>query len=90
MWEYAGVVRNRAGLEKLQQQIPDWETSAGTGIDRQSIETSNLLTVGVLITRSALAREESRGAHFRSDFPRHNDTAFLKHSIVHRDQIRFE
>jgi L-aspartate oxidase len=90
IWEHAGVVRNRAGLEKLQQQIPDWETSAGAGIDRQSIETRNLLTVGALITRSALAREESRGSHFRSDFPHHNDSAFLKHSIVHGEQISFE
>jgi L-aspartate oxidase len=90
MWEYAGVVRNRAGLEKLQQQFPDWERVAGLGVDRQSIETRNLLTVGALITRSALVREESRGAHFRSDFPHHNDAAFLKHSIVHGYQISFE
>jgi L-aspartate oxidase len=90
MWENAGVVRNRAGLEKLRRQIPDWEQLAGDGIDRQSIEIRNLLTVGALITRSALAREESRGAHFRSDFPHHNDSAFLKHSVVHDDKIRFE
>ncbi|HEU5231621.1 MAG TPA: L-aspartate oxidase [Terriglobales bacterium] len=90
MWEYAGVVRNRAGLEKLEQQFPDWERVAGSGVDRQSIETRNLLTVGALITRSALAREESRGAHFRSDFPHHNHSAFLKHSTVRGDQISFE
>jgi L-aspartate oxidase len=90
MWEYAGVVRHRAGLEKLQQQLPDWETSAGAGVDRQSIETRNLLTVGALIARSALAREESRGAHFRSDFPKHNDGSFLKHSIVREQKISFE
>lgn len=90
MWEHAGVVRNRADLEKLRKQIPDWEKSTGEGVDRQSIETRNLLTVGALIARSALAREESRGAHFRSDFLHHNDNAFLKHSIVRGDKIGFE
>ncbi len=90
MWEHAGVVRNRAGLEKLRERIPDWEKSIGEGVDRQSIETRNLLTVAALIARSALAREESRGAHFRSDFPHHNDSAFLKHSIVRGDKIGFE
>lgn len=90
MWEHAGVVRNRAGLEKLRWQIPDWEKAVGQGTDRQSIETRNLLRVGGLIARSALAREESRGAHFRSDFPHHNDSAFLKHSVVLGDKIEFE
>ena len=90
MWEHAGVVRNRAGLEKLRWQIPDWEKAVGEGTDRQSIETRNLLRVGGLIARSALAREESRGAHFRSDFPHHNDSAFLKHSVVLGDKIEFE
>lgn len=90
MWEHAGVVRNRAGLERLREQIPDWEKSVGNGTDRQSIETRNLLTVGWLIAHSALAREESRGAHFRSDFPHHNDSTFLKHSVVLGDKIEFE
>ena len=90
MWEHAGVVRNQEGLQKLQQQIPNWEQSLGETTSRQSIETRNLLTVGSLIARSALAREESRGAHFRSDFPQHDDRRFLRHSVIKREHITFE
>jgi L-aspartate oxidase len=56
-WRYAGIVRNAEELKtglKLLSEIKD---------------DSNLLTVARIIHRSALAREESRGAHFREDFP---------------------
>ena len=33
---------------------------------------------------SALAREESRGAHYREDFPKRNDAAWLKHTLAHK------
>lgn len=90
MWDNAGVVRHRQGLERLREQIPNWEKLLGEADTRQSIETRNLLTVGSLIARSALARQESRGAHFRSDFPEHDDPRFLKHSIVQKERITFD
>ncbi len=90
MWRDAGVVRDQKGLEQLQKLILNWERSLGEASTRQSIETRNLLTVGGLIARSALAREESRGAHFRSDFPQHNDKEYVKHSVVRESQITFE
>ena len=89
MWEHAGVIRNREGLVNLQAQIADWQRSMGTGSSRQHIELRNLLIVGRLIAESALAREESRGAHFRSDFPEHEDEKFRRHSIVLRGRVAF-
>lgn len=89
-WECAGVIRTKTGLVRLQEQIALWKSLLGRAASRPSIETRNLLTVAELICRSALAREESRGAHFRTDFPKHNDVKFLKHSAVIGDQIRFE
>ncbi|MCU1530302.1 MAG: L-aspartate oxidase [Frondihabitans sp.] len=47
---------------------------------RQDLETANLLDIGRLVVRAALAREESRGAHFRSDFPTPSDE--FAHSLV--------
>ena len=55
-----------------------------------SNEAANILQAGLLIARSALAREESRGAHYRLDHPLKNDAKYLKHSVVTGDKIRFE
>ena len=89
MWEHAGVVRSKAGLQRLQRQIADWKPALEQASDRTSIETRNLLIVGDLIARSAVAREESRGAHFRTDSPKRDDQRFLKHSIVKHNEIEF-
>jgi succinate dehydrogenase/fumarate reductase flavoprotein subunit len=43
----------------------------------------------MLVARSALAREESRGAHYRIDYPGHDDKKFLKHSVVKGESVRF-
>jgi len=90
MWKHAGVMRNKEGLQELQQQIVQWKKSLGEAAGRHAIEARNLLTVGELITRSALAREESRGAHFRRDFPKRDDVRFQKHSMIIDDRVQFE
>ena len=90
MWEHAGVIRSKEGLQSALRQIVTWRVDLTSGSNRQSIETRNVLAVAELIARSALAREESRGAHFRTDFPMHDDARFKKHSVVVRDQLRFE
>ena len=58
---------------------------------RSDHELHNLHTLASLICRSALAREESRGSHYRSDFPYRDDDAFQKHSLVERGKdVTFE
>ena len=54
------------------------------------IEANNIHQAALLIARSALAREESRGAHYRIDHPDHEDKKFHKHSVVRGDKVRFE
>ncbi|MGQ0734049.1 MAG: fumarate reductase (quinol) flavoprotein subunit [Acidobacteriota bacterium] len=49
-----------------------------------ALELSNMLDVAEAIVQSALQREESRGAHQRTDFPARNDQRFLTHSVIHR------
>jgi L-aspartate oxidase len=90
MWQHAGVVRSKDGLQQLRQQAKEWQKSLPQAFRRDAFEIRNLLAVGELIVRSALAREESRGAHFRIDCPRRDDAHFLKHSVVSAEKIYFE
>ena len=50
----------------------------------QALEVQCLLEVAQTIAVSALSREESRGAHYRADFPARNDGAWLRHTLCHR------
>lgn len=76
MYADVGVVREAAGLRAALERIASIERSH----PRASEELRNLLTVGRLIAEAALARTESRGSHYRSDFPSPND-AFAKRSF---------
>jgi succinate dehydrogenase / fumarate reductase, flavoprotein subunit len=49
---------------------------------QEALELNNMLRVAEVIVYSALQRTESRGAHFRSDYPERNDEEWLKHSLV--------
>ena len=49
---------------------------------RRRLELRNMLKVAEAIVFSALKRTESRGAHFRNDFPERNDEEWLKHTLV--------
>ncbi|RLC70332.1 MAG: L-aspartate oxidase [Chloroflexi bacterium] len=69
MWDNAGIVRYKEGLEKAALTLAAWEARLPKPTDRASWELANLILVGRLLVEAALIREESRGAHFRSDFP---------------------
>ena len=88
MWERVGIVRDR---KVLQQAATDLSVLQPPAVpDRRAHEAANILQAGLLIARSALAREESRGAHYRLDCPLKNDAKFRKHSMICREGIRFE
>jgi len=84
MWEKAGLLRDGEGLLSLRGDLEWLSERLPNPVDRISLEISNLVTVGSLIMESALAREESRGAHFRNDFPVRDDERFARHSLVRR------
>ena len=82
-WEKAGLLRDAEGLSAANEELRSIGGSIPEEIlDRQAIELGNLLTVGELIVESALARKESRGAHYRNDFPKRDDAKFGKHSLL--------
>jgi len=68
-WGKVGIIRNKAGLTQAAETLAAWQESLPPPTDRPSYELNILVLVGRLMTEAALLREESRGAHFRADFP---------------------
>jgi L-aspartate oxidase len=79
MWHDVGLFRDRTGLLRALHVLePAWQEmnarlDEGAGLDADGWRTASLLTVARLIARAALGREESRGAHYRSDYPARDD-----------------
>ncbi|MCU1444726.1 L-aspartate oxidase [Cryobacterium sp.] len=69
LWEAAGVHRSGTGLTAAAATLADWQAADRANATVNELETGNLLDLGRLIVAAALAREESRGAHHRADFP---------------------
>jgi len=69
LWDKVGIIRSREALTEAADILAVWQKSLPQPRDRPSYELSNLVLTGRLVTEAALLREESRGAHFRSDFP---------------------
>jgi L-aspartate oxidase len=88
MWQNVGVVREGKNLRQVVAELSALQPPAGS--DRRTSEAANILQAGLLIARSALAREESRGAHYRLDYPLKNEARFHNHSVVSGEKIRFE
>ncbi|HYL87218.1 MAG TPA: FAD-binding protein [Burkholderiales bacterium] len=88
MWERVGIIRDAAGMERALGELDALDRELeGTGIGTQSrafnlswhdwLNLKSLISVSRVITQAALAREDSRGAHYRDDFP---DTSALETS----------
>ncbi|MBG6214356.1 MAG: L-aspartate oxidase [Cryobacterium sp.] len=68
MWEFAGVHRSGVGLTQATRTLAEWAAPPATCTSVAALEDRNLLDLARLLVAAALAREESRGAHYRSDF----------------------
>ena len=90
MWRYVGLLRDRATLQRAVEQLDRWSQAVTRPPRPRHSELEfrrirSLVTVGLLIARAALRRQESRGAHFRTDYPMHDDVHWKKHvsDILH-------
>ena len=82
-WTSLGLERSRDGLAALQAYLESVRSTPDAAPrDRAAAETRNLADVAHAMTRCALFREESRGAHFRSDFPERDDQRFRGHTLL--------
>lgn len=91
MVRYAGLKRQRQGLqrglEELNRQRAIFDTEL---MEREEFEFANMLTCALLTTTSALYREESRGGHYREDYPQRDDENWNKHTVLNRQQGQLE
>ncbi len=95
MWAYAGLLRDeqtlRQGIAAQEACAADLERLGQGKQSRRLAEVRAMSRVAHTILASALARTESRGAHFRNDFPKRDDENFRKHSVVGDDgKVVFE
>lgn len=93
----AGVFRTADSLKKQQKildklsnryqdiRIVDKSKTFNTEL-QEAIELGHMLDYSKFIVEGALAREESRGAHYREDYPKRNDKKFLKHTYAYMDE----
>lgn len=68
-WDYCGIARDRAGLTQAVAQLASYGLQTNPGARLADYDRRNIHCVAGLIARCALDREESRGAHYRTDFP---------------------
>ena len=95
MWNKAGIVRDgetlKLGLAEigdLQKRAAQMAATGGRVFNltwQQALDLRNLLTASSLITQGALLREESRGAHYRTDFPNPDNATWLKNIYLTLD-----
>ena len=87
MGDYVGIVRSNLRLERalrrinfLEMEIEDFYKR--TRISPRLLELRNVVTTAKLIIRSALARRESRGLHYTTDYPNQNDRQWKKNTVL--------
>lgn len=85
-WDKVGVIRNRDSLVQAADVLAVWQKSLPPPTDRPSYELTNLNLTGRLVTEAALLREESRGAHFRSDYPQRS-LQWQKHITFRKEDL---
>jgi L-aspartate oxidase len=88
MWRNVGIERSADPLIDAVDVLKFW----GRYVMDKALETpgewevQNMLTTGMLMARSALARDESRGVHFRTDYPQLDDDRWRRHILVRRGE----
>jgi succinate dehydrogenase / fumarate reductase flavoprotein subunit len=96
MFDLAGVIRREDGLTKMQQILGNLRDRYGRVVvmDKgkvynteltEAVELAFLLDCADTLVAAALARDESRGAHYREDHPLRDDDHWLKHSLAYRE-----
>lgn len=83
MWKYCGIERNANGLRKGLKELKGIERKGRLDEGSKSREMQNKILLGKLVLESALKRKESRGGHYRTDYPKQNPL-YKKHFTINK------
>ena len=83
MWQHLGPVRHGEDLEATFDELKALQMNR-RGHSVEEFELQNMHDVAVLITEAAMLRTESRGTHYREDFPKRDDVKWKKHIVLQR------
>ena len=86
MTEQAGVLRTDAGLRGMAKQLAELAAGEPGRPETADWEATNLLTVAAGLTLAAQARQETRGSHWREDFPARDDATWSVHLVLARGE----
>ena len=88
MWDYAGIVRTQEGLSTLLSHLEQWNylTKGAVALDPQTRSYLHLVLLAQLVATFGINRQESRGCHYRSDYPLNTSSktyrSHIRHGIV--------
>ena len=88
MWDCVGIIRSGQDLNIMLRELKKLEkrvdSLVGNGVNIRSLELKNMITTANLITNAAKIREESRGTHYREDYPTSDEKNWLKHICLEK------
>jgi L-aspartate oxidase len=84
MWRSVGIIRSAAPLEEARRALSALQPPPARDSSQGALEVGNMRLVGMLMAAAAFARTESRGAHYRSDYPERRDDVWRKHIVLER------
>jgi L-aspartate oxidase len=89
MTERVGVLRSAAGLAEAGERLEELAAHTTDQADQAAWELTNLLTISIAMCQAAALREETRGSHWRDDFPERDDEHFAGHldSVLVRGRV---
>jgi L-aspartate oxidase len=82
MWDKVGIVRHEQGLKEALDALEEIASR------QMNTRSWNFVTLAKLVAQAALGRRESRGGHYRSDYPEHDDINFLHHTLQQRVELQ--
>jgi succinate dehydrogenase/fumarate reductase flavoprotein subunit len=92
MWQEAGIVRHQDSLEAVLQRIEALRSlDSGAKVTKwmelvRYLEFQNMLLISEMVCRASLFRTESRGSHYRSDYPAEDNSHWLKNIVLRKDE----